>query len=45
MKKLKPDKKKGIEVVEPPIALDGIAVIANRKNNFAAINLHYEFIG
>ncbi|MBD3885345.1 PstS family phosphate ABC transporter substrate-binding protein [Phormidium tenue FACHB-886] len=28
-------KKKGIEVVELPIALDGIAVIANRQNNFA----------
>ena len=28
-------KKKGIEVVELPIALDGIAVIANRENNFA----------
>lgn len=28
-------KKKGIEVVELPIALDGIAVIVNRKNDFA----------
>ena len=28
-------KKKGIEVVELPIALDGIAVITNRKNDFA----------
>lgn len=28
-------KKKGIEVVELPIALDGIAVISNRANNFA----------
>lgn len=27
-------KKKGIEVVELPIALDGIAVIVNRQNNF-----------
>jgi phosphate transport system substrate-binding protein len=28
-------KKKGIEVVELPIALDGISVIVNRENNFA----------
>jgi phosphate transport system substrate-binding protein len=28
-------KKKGIEVVELPIALDGIAVIVNRQNDFA----------
>jgi phosphate transport system substrate-binding protein len=28
-------KKKGIDFVELPIALDGIAVITNRKNNFA----------
>ena len=28
-------KKKKIEVVELPIALDGIAVVVNRKNNFA----------
>ncbi|ARV57798.1 phosphate-binding protein [Nostocales cyanobacterium HT-58-2] len=29
-------KKKGIEFVELPIALDGIAVIANQSNNFAS---------
>ena len=28
-------KKKGIEIVELPIALDGIAVIVNKENNFA----------
>ena len=33
--KIETCKKKGIEVVELPIALDGIAVIANRENNFA----------
>lgn len=32
---IKTCKKKGIEVVELPIALDGIAVIVNRENNFA----------
>ncbi len=32
---IKACKKKGIEFVEVPIALDGIAVIVNRKNNFA----------
>ena len=32
---IKTCKKKGIEVVELPIALDGIAVIVNHKNNFA----------
>ena len=33
--KIETCKKKGIEVVELPIALDGIAVIVNRQNNFA----------
>jgi phosphate transport system substrate-binding protein len=32
---IKACKKKGIEFVEVPIALDGIAVIVNRQNNFA----------
>ena len=32
---IKKCKKKGIDFVELPIALDGIAVIVNRKNNFA----------
>lgn len=32
---IKACKKKNIEAVELPIALDGIAVIVNRKNNFA----------
>jgi phosphate transport system substrate-binding protein len=32
---IKKCKKKGIEFVELPIALDGIAVIVNRKNDFA----------